>query len=174
MDRTEKGTEIKNLVARFTEAKSVIFAHNKGLKVSEVTELRRKLRGQGGQLKVVKNRLAKLALKEAGITGIDQFFKGPVTIASSPTDAVAPAKVLVDFAKDHETIVLTGGFLAGEVLDLNRLKALAALPSREVLYAKLMGCLLNPARQLVTVLAAVPKQLVTVVDAVGKTKTTNP
>ena len=173
MNREQKGVEIKNLAGFFSSAKSIIFAHNRGLKVSEVTELRRKLRGEKNEFKVVKNRLAKIALKEMGLAGLDDFFKGPVTVTSATADAISPVKILVNFAKDHEKLELAGGYMDGEVLGIDKIKALANLPSREVLYAKLLGCLQNPARQLVSVLAAVPRGLVTAVDAIKKQKETN-
>lgn len=170
MNREQKGKEIAGIRKRFEGAKTLIFADNKGLKVSEVTELRKKLRGQEVQLKTAKNRLVKRALKEASITGLDPFFRGPTTIVSSEVDPVSPAKILTDFIKTHEKLVIKGGYLDGEVLTLDKIKALASLPSKEELYAKLLGCLLNPARQLVTVLSAVPRGLVTAIDAIGKKK----
>lgn|SRR3989338_429589 len=170
MERAQKPKEVEALKQRFTAAKALIFAENKGLKVSEITELRKKLKSAQSNIKVVKNRLVKRALKEAGIEGLDGFFEGPVAVASSEVDPVSPAKVLVQFIKDHEQLAIKGGWLAGEILTTEKIKALAALPSKEELYAKLMGCLLNPARNLVGVLAAMPRQLVTVIDAVRKTK----
>ncbi|MBI5300180.1 MAG: 50S ribosomal protein L10 [Deltaproteobacteria bacterium] len=170
MNRDQKTKEVEGLKQRFEAAKALIFADNKGLKVSEVTELRKKFRSQKVQLKTAKNRLVKKALKEAAISGIDQFFEGPTTIISSETDPVSPAKILTDFVKDHEKLVIKGGYLDGEILTLAKIKALAGLPSKEELYAKLLGCLQNPARQLVSVLAAVPRGLVTAVDAIGKRK----
>lgn len=170
MNRDQKTKEVEELKQRFESAKALIFADNKGLKVSEVTELRKKFRSQKVQLKTAKNRLVKKALKEATISGLDQFFVGPTTIISSETDPVSPAKILTDFVKNHEKLVIKGGYLDGEILTLEKIKALASLPSKEVLYAKLLGCLQNPARQLVSVLAAVPRGLVTAVDAIGKQK----
>ncbi|OGQ48582.1 MAG: 50S ribosomal protein L10 [Deltaproteobacteria bacterium RIFCSPLOWO2_02_FULL_46_8] len=170
MNRDQKTKEVEGLKQRFESAKALIFADNKGLKVSEVTELRKKFRSQKVQLKTAKNRLVKKALKEAAISGIDQFFEGPTTIISSEIDPVSPAKILTDFVKDHEKLVIKGGYLGGEILTLEKIKALASLPSKEALYAKLLGCLQNPARQLVSVLAAVPRGLVTAVDAIKKQK----
>ncbi len=170
MERSQKPKEVEALKERFQAAKALIFAENKGLKVSEVTELRKKLKQTQSSMKVVKNRLVKRALKAAGIEGLDSFFEGPTTVASSTTDPVSPAKVLVDFIKEHERLSIKGGYLAGEILTVEKIKALASLPSREELYAKLLGCLLNPARGLVSVMAALPRQLVTAIDAIGKQK----
>ncbi|OGQ03972.1 MAG: 50S ribosomal protein L10 [Deltaproteobacteria bacterium RIFCSPLOWO2_12_FULL_44_12] len=172
MNRDQKVKEVEVLKERFQKAKALIFAENKGLKVSEVTELRKKLRVGNSSLKTVKNRLVKRALKDIKVEGLDNFFDGPTTIASSEVDPVSPAKILVNFIKDHESLVIKGGYLGGEILSLDKIKSLAALPSKEVLYAKLLACLLNPARGLVSVLAAMPRQLVTVIDAIKKTKET--
>ncbi|MDP2599885.1 MAG: 50S ribosomal protein L10 [Deltaproteobacteria bacterium] len=170
MERIQKPKEVEALRQRFTAAKTLIFAENKGLKVSEVTELRKRLKNAQSSIKVVKNRLVKRALKEAGLQGLDGFFEGPVAVASSEVDPVSPAKVLVQFIKDHEQLAIKGGWMSGEVLTTEKIRALASLPSKEELYAKLMGCLLNPARNLVGVLAALPRQVVTVIDAIGKKK----
>lgn len=171
MERAQKPKEVEAIKLRFQGAKALIFAENKGLKVSEVTELRKKLKQTQSSMKVVKNRLVKRALKDAGIVGLDSFFEGPTTVASSTIDPISPAKVLVDFIKEHERLSIKGGYLGGEILTIEKIKALASLPSREELYAKLLGCLLNPARQLVQVLAVMPRQVVTVVDAIRKQKT---
>ncbi|MDO8526184.1 MAG: 50S ribosomal protein L10 [Deltaproteobacteria bacterium] len=171
MNKEQKATEIASIRERFQTSKAVIFAENKGLKVSEMTELRKKLHGVDAKLQVVKNRLVKRALKEAALEGLDGFFEGPTAIASATTDPVGPAKVLVDFAKDHEALLIKGGMMDKVALSMDKIKALAALPSKEQLYAKLLGCMLNPARGVVNVLAAMPRQLVTVIDAIGKQKT---
>lgn len=170
MNREQKAKEVEQIKARFESAKTVIFAENKGLKVSEVTELRKKLSGAKSNLKVVKNRLVKRALKDAALEGFDAFFEGPTAIASSEADPVAPARILVEFIKDHEALVIKGGVLGREALSVDRIRALAALPSREVLLARMMGCMLNPARGIVNVLAAVPRGLVTALDAIAKQK----
>ena len=140
------------------------------LKVSEITELRKKLKSAQSNLKVVKNRLAKRSLKDASLEQLASFFDGPTTIAYSETNPVSPAKILVNFIKDRENLVIKGGVLGAEILTLDRIKDLAALPSKEELFAKLLGCMLNPARSMVSVLAAVPRQLVTVLAAIGKQK----
>lgn len=170
MERNQKPKEVAALKERFEKAKSVIFIKNKGLKVSEVTFLRKTLNKEAATLKMVKNRLLKRALKEAKIEGLDALIDGSITVASSEVDAVKPAKILVDFAKENERLEIKGGYLAGEILSIAKIKHLAQLPSKEVLLAKLLGCLQNPATHLVNVLAAVPRGLVTVLDGIRKTK----
>lgn len=170
MHRDQKPKEVKALQEKFAKAKSIIFAQNKGLKVSEITELRKSLRKEKATMKVVKNRLLRRALADAKIEGLDIYIEGATTITASEGDAVVPVKLLVKFAKENERLEIKGGYLAGETLDLNKVKTLAELPSREVLYAKLLGCLMNPATQLAHVLAAIPRQLVTVIEAIRKQK----
>lgn len=170
MLRSQKPKEVSSIKERFETAKSVIFAENKGLKVSEVTELRKTLGKENASFKVVKNRLVKRALADAKIEGLDSYFKGPIAIASSETDAVTPAKVLVHFTKENERLEIKGGYMQGEVLSVGKIRALASLPSREELYAQLLRCLQGPARGLVTVLSAVPRSLVTVINALKDKK----
>lgn len=170
MNRTEKANEISKLKQRFEKAKAMIFADYRGLTVAEVTELRQKLRAQQSTMKVVKNRLAKLAFKDLKVEGMDPHLKGPTAIASSNEDAVVPAKILVDFAKDHEKLQLRAGYMEGVVLDVKAIMALAKLPSREVLLSKMLGSLQAPATRLVNVLAAVPRGLVTALAAIRDSK----
>lgn len=172
MLKSQKPKEVEALKERFQKAKSIIFAENKGLRVTEVTSLRKQLRQNKASMKVVKNRLVKRALKEAAIVGLDSYFVGPVTIFSSDVDPVISAKVVVDFIKnlEEERLVLKGGYFSGGALTVERVKALASLPSREELLAKLMGCLNAPVTNLVYALSALPKKLVYAIDAIRKQK----
>lgn len=170
MNRTEKSNEVSKLKQRFEKAKAMFFADYRGLTVAEVTDLRQKLYAQQSAMKVVKNRLAKLAFKDLKVEGMDPFLKGPTAIASSDTDAVVPAKILVDFAKTHEKLQLRAGYMDGIVLDVKSIIALAKLPSREVLLSKMLGSLKAPANNLVNVLAAVPRGLVTALAAIRDSK----
>lgn len=172
MQRSQKPVEVAALKERFLKAKSLVIAENRGLKVSQVTDLRKRLQKENASFKVVKNRLVKRALQEASIEGLDKFFQGPVTLTSSEVDPTTPAKILAKFIKEleEEKFVIRGGFLDGKVLSVADIQSLANLPSKEELYAKLLGCMLNPARGLVSVLAAMPRQLVTVIAAIRKEK----
>ena len=170
MLKTQKPIEVSGLKERFEKAKSVIFAGNKGLKVEQLTGLRKNLGKENATIRVVKNRLVKLALKEKNITGLDIFFNGPTAIVSSETDPVVPAKILVEFIKENEQLEIKGGYLNGEILDIHQIKQLASLPSRDELYAQVLRCLNGSAQALVQVLSAVPRGLVTAINAIGKTK----
>lgn len=172
MNRDQKVKEVESLKEKFQSAKAVLFAQNKGLKVSEITELRKDLRKCQTSVKVVKNRLIRRALQECKIDGLDTFIEGAVAIAASQTDPVTTAKILVKFVKDHEALVLKGGYVDGKAFSLERVKALADLPSKEELYSMLLRCLVGPAAQFVNVLAAVSRQLVMVIDGIKKQKET--
>lgn len=170
MNRTQKAHTVEQWTEKFGKARAAIFAEYRGLTVAQLTQLRTKMRGAQGAFNVVKNRLAKRALDAAKIAGLDQFFTGPTAVASSDGDAAALAKTLVDFAKDNEKLKLKGGYIEGKTIDFSGIKALATLPSREVLLAQVFGLLKTPASQLVNVLAGVPRQLVTVLKAIEGTK----
>ena len=170
MDRNQKEIELKNLNNRLASAKALIFTGYRGLKVDEMVQLRSKLRKEDAQMKVVKNRLAKRALDEQGLMDLTSFIEGPTAITSTDTDPVAPAKVLVELAKEYEALEIRGGSLDGKLMSSAEIIMLSKLPSRDELLAKMLGSLQAPAQNLVGVLSAIPRQLVNVVDAVRKTK----
>lgn len=170
MNRQEKEIEVTKLAEKFTTAKAIIFAGFQGLKVSEMGELRTSLRKEKATLKVIKNRLAKRVLGEQGKESLGEFIDGPTAITASELDPVSTAKVLVEFAKTHERLILRGGYVEGKPMTLKAIEFLAKLPSREVLLAKALGSLQAPASNFVGVLAALPRKLVRVVDAIKATK----
>lgn len=170
MNRTEKATEVAQLTERFSHAKATLFAEYRGLTVAQMTALRAKVRGVRGVLQVVKNRLAKRALQAAQIAGVDHYCVGPTAVAASEGDAAALAKALVIFAKENAQLKLKGGYVEGRVIPLEVIKALAALPSREVVFAQLMGVLKAPIGQLANVLQGVSRKLVVAVKAIEQQK----
>jgi len=150
-----------------------ILADYKGLSVESLTDLRGKLRERDSSFKVVKNRLAKIAVKDLPIEELSEHFIGTTAVAVSESDPAGPAKILTDFAKDHEQLKIKAGFLRGKSIDMNSIKELANLPSRDELIAKMLGSLQAPATNLVSVLSQVPRQLVTVLSAIKDQKETN-
>lgn len=170
MRKDEKVMEVKNLSERFEKAKALIFTAYRGLKVSEITELRMKLRKSSSSLKVVKNRLVKRALKEKGMAGLDQHFTEPTAIAASDVDPISPAKILVEFAKTHDKLILKGGFMDGNPLTAKDIETLARMPSREVLLSRALASMQAPATNLACVLSAIPRGLVYAINAIAKTK----
>lgn len=170
MNREQKVQEVKSLSERVEKAKALLFAGYRGLKVSEITDLRMKLRKGQSTFKVVKNRLMKRVLKERGLEALEGHFRDPTAIAASSVDPVAPAKILVEFAKGNDRLALKGGYLDGRVLSVADIEALAKLPSREVLIAKALGSMQAPASNFVGVLAAIPRKLVYALNAIKATK----
>lgn len=164
----------KQVVAELTEkiksAQSFILADYRGLTVEQDTELRNALRKAGVEYKVVKNTLTGLAMKESGLEGLDPYLNGPTSMALSSTDAVAPAKVLSEYAKKFEHLELKIGVVEGKVIDLDGIKALAELPSREVLIAKVLGGFNAPISGLVNVLNGNIRGLVVALNAIAEQK----
>ena len=146
----------------------VVVTRNLGLTVADVTDLRRKVREAGASYKVVKNRLAVLALKGTRFNGIIPILKGPTALAWAD-DPVVVAKVIVDFAKTNDKIEILGGSLGVQVLDASGVKALAELPSLDVLRAQFVGLVSTPATRVATLMQAPAAQLARVLDAYAKT-----
>jgi large subunit ribosomal protein L10 len=167
VDRTEKREFVASLAAVFAEASMVVVTRNNGLTVAEVTDLRRRMRAAGANFKVAKNRLATLALEGTRFDGIKPLLIGPTALAWS-RDPVAVAKAAVDFAKTNEKLVLIGGALGAQTLDVSGVKALAELPSLDALRAKLLGLLAAPATRIAGVLQAPAGQLARVFGAYAK------
>ncbi len=153
MDRNQKEASVEELNGIFDASGSVVMAHYSGMTVAEMTELRTKLRELGGTFKVVRNRLAKIALKGKPGEGAADLFTGPVAIAYSE-DFVAAPKVAVDYAKDNDKFVILGGFMEEEVFDAKGIEALSKLPSREELIGTIAARLLGQASQIGQRLAA--------------------
>jgi large subunit ribosomal protein L10 len=166
----EKEAVVSEIQKKFEMAKTVVLADYRGLNVEEVTELRKKMREAGIDYKVLKNTMTSRAAKAANIEGLDDYLSGPTALAFSNQDYVAPAKILADFAKDHKKLELKAGVLDGKVIDLESVKNLANLPSREVLLGKLAGLFQAPVRGLVTVLSGPLRNFAYVVEAVRKQK----
>lgn len=148
MATPKKVKAIEDLKKEFSGATSIMVSHYAGLTVSEDTELRKQLRAVKVTHKVVKNTLAKRAAAESNLD-LKEFLKGPTVISVSHGDIVAPAKVLVNFAKDHEKLQILGGWVEGKPASAADLKAISALPSREELIAKLVMLLNSPIVKLV-------------------------
>ena len=125
----QKAGVVSEIKEKFENAKSVVMFDYRGLSVAEVTELRRKLREAGADYKVYKNTLTKRAFDKLSIN-LDECLEGPSALATS-NDAIAPIKVLADFAKDHPALELKGGYVDGKETSLEELKALATIPSRD-------------------------------------------
>lgn len=160
MIKEEKKKLVSELEEKFKKAKAAFVADYKGLKVEKITALRKSLRDASVDLKVVKNTLAKIALKDAGAEPLKDYFVGTTAVAMSYADPVAAAKILTQFAKDEPNLKLKAAIVGGKVISLNEIKALSELPSREVLLGKLVGVLIAVPTGFVRVLSGVPRNLV--------------
>lgn len=167
MNREQKREQIDTLHKVFSQTAVVIVAHNTGLTVAEMTDLRRQMREAGGSVKVAKNKLARMALAGTDPEGISDLFTGPTMIAYSD-DPVAAPKIAVKFAKSNEKLVVLGGAMGSKVLDVTSVKALASLPSLDELRGKLVGLLQAPSGKIVRTLNAPAGQLARVVGAYSK------
>ncbi len=164
MDRTEKKNMVASLKGLFEGSNLMVVTHQSGLTVAESSDLRNQMREAGASFKVTKNRLARLALEDTKFSELIPLFKGPTAVAMS-TDPVAAARVAVKFAKDNDKLVVVGGALDDEVLGVDRIKALAALPSLDELRARLVGMLSTPATRIARVLSAPGGQVARVIAA---------
>lgn len=160
---------VNELNEKIKGAKSVVLADYRGLTVEQDTDLRNALRKAGIEYKVVKNTLTKLAMEQNGLAEISPFLNGPTALALS-NDPVAPAKVLSEYAKKYDKLELKVGVVEGKIVDKDAIKALAELPSKEVLIAKVLGGLQSPIYGLVNVLNANIRGLVVALNAVAEQK----
>ena len=139
MARPDKVAKVEEVREDLSGAAATLLTHYRGLSVTELAELRAKLREANAEMKVVKNTLTRRAAHAAGMEGLDDLLEGPTSLVLCAEDPVGPAKALKAFAKDHPELVLRGGYLDGQVLDAEEALRLADLASREELLAKLAG-----------------------------------
>jgi len=164
VDRAEKKELVTTLHQVFSTTGVIVVAHNRGLTVNQVNDLRGRMAQAGATVKVAKNRLAKLALDGTDAAGIKSLFTGPTMVAYA-ADPVAAPKVASEFAKGNEKFVVLGGALGKSILDAAAVKALAELPSLDQLRAKIVGMIQTPATRIAGVLKAPGGQLARVLSA---------
>lgn len=166
MDLKQKKDIVEDLKNRFQKSKVLIVTDYKGLDVSSINSLRRKLRESEIEFKVVKNSLLGRAAEGTDADLIKDSFKGPSAIAISYSDPVAPAKLLTDFAKENQKFEIKIGVMDGKVLDIDSIRALSSLPSREVLLAQLLSAMNAVPTTFVRTLDAIPSGVVRVLAAI--------
>ncbi|MBN9428675.1 MAG: 50S ribosomal protein L10 [Burkholderiales bacterium] len=169
LNREAKAAVVAEISAEVAKAQSIVLAEYRGLEVGAVTVLRRQARAQGVYLRVLKNTLARRAVAGTPFEKLSDQMVGPLIYGLS-ADPVSAAKVLNTFAKDNDKLVLKAGAMPNTVLDQNGVKALAAMPSREELLAKLLGTMQAPIAQFVRTLNEVPGKFVRTVAAVRDQK----
>ena len=169
LNRNEKAAVIEEVSGQLADAQSIVVAEYRGIDVGSITVLRKTAREQGVYLRVLKNTLVRRSVTDTPFDGISEQLTGPLLYAISK-DPVAAAKVLSDFAKTNDKIVLKAGALPGSVLDAEGVKALAKMPSREELLAKLLGTMQAPVAKFVRTLNEVPSKFVRGLAAVRDQK----
>lgn len=170
MNLKEKQAIAENLHEEFAKAKVVILTDFKGLNVQAVTKLRAELRKEDVTYKVIKNSLIVRAAKDTDAELIQEHCKGPNAVAYSLTDPVAPAKILSKFAEENDKLDIKVGAMAGKVLTKADIKALADLPSREVLLSQVLSAMNGVPTALVRLLSEVPRQMLNVLLAIKDQK----
>ena len=165
MNRTEKEEVINKLHAKMAKAKAAILAEPKRLNVATVTELRKKFREAQVEYRVVKNTLAQRAAKGTPVEALTEQFVGPTVLVMSYGDVVAPAKILVDFTKDRDTLAIRSAVIEGKVIDVNGVKALARMPGLQELRGTIASMIALPASRLARMIATPGQKLAQVVKA---------
>ncbi len=165
----QKQAVVAEVAKQVAGAQAIVMVENRGMAVADMTRLRAKARATGVYFKVVKNTLVRRAVEKTPFASLADSMVGPLAYGIGP-DPVAVAKVLNDFAKGHEKFVITGGAMPGQMMSAKQIAALAALPSRDELIAKLMGTMQAPVARLVRTMNEVPSKLVRALAAVRDAK----
>lgn len=169
LNRQEKALVIEEVAGQVAKAQSIIIAEYRGLDVASVTVLRKQARESGVYLRVLKNTLVRRAIADTSFEGLSDQLVGPLMYAVSE-DPVAAAKTMADFAKTNPSLVIKGGAMPNSLLDEAGVKALASMPSRDELLAKLLGTMQAPIAQFVRTLNEVPTKFVRGLAAVRDQK----
>ena len=170
MGSENKEQQIKELHDKFLRAKAAVFADYKGLTVQELTGLRKMLRGAGIEFKVVKNTLAIIASKGTPFENTSKYFDGPTSLAISYKDPVVAAKIMISYAKKEEKLNIKAGIVEGGLIEVDEVKRLSELPSKEVLLSRALASMMSPATNLVGVLHGVVRKLVYTLKAIETKK----
>ena len=153
MSKEKKKLYIDDMKNQFDKSEAVIVAHYQGLTVSQLDELRAKMREHGIIFKITKNRITKLALEQTRCKELKDLFKGPTAVALSQ-DAITSAKILTKFSKENENLKILGGIMGSDILDVMGVQNVATLPTLDEARAKIVGILRSPAQKLASILLA--------------------
>jgi large subunit ribosomal protein L10 len=168
MAKPEKIEAVEALKAKFSAAKGIVLADYTGLTVAEADDLRRRCRDAEVEYRVVKNTLAKIAARESELAELGEYFHGPIAVAMSEKDSVAPARVLAEFRRAAQKMVFIGGFVEGTVFPPDEIRRIASLPPREGLLAQIIAAVEAPMGQIVWTLDGLLRNLVSIIDQASK------
>lgn len=170
MKREDKALSVELLKGNFAKANAAFVTHYRGMTVDMLYDLRKKIKAGDGDIRVIKNRLARIAAQGTSFQGLAESFKGPVALILSYKDPVVIAKAIVESVKDDSPLSVRAASLEGKTLDVAAIKALSTLPDKQTLLSMLCSALQGPSRNFVNVLAAMPRGLVNVLVAVKDQK----
>jgi len=170
LPKEEKIEAVQDIRKSIEGSSSLLLTDYRGLTVSEITTLRRTLRNAGADYKVVKNTLFKLAADKLEESGIYDLLAGPTAVAFVHNDPIAPAKAIMDFAKEHKELEVKGGYVEGRLLTADQIQTLSRIPPKEVLLAQLMGSIQSPISGFVGTLQGLLSNLVYTLQAVADQK----
>ncbi len=165
MDRAQKEKLVEELGQIFESSGVVVVSHYEGITVAEMQDLRARMREAGGSVRVAKNRLAKIALEGQPCASIAGYLSGMTVLAYSE-DPVAAAKVVNDYSKDNDKLVILGGAMGDNALDVAGVKAVAAMPSREELIASIVGCIGAPASNIAGAIGAPASNVASILSTI--------
>ena len=168
MPTQEKVESVEEFKTRLDGAKTVLVTEYRGLTVQQLSDLRKQLRGVSAQYKVMKNRLAKIAMTDSDLAKLGPHLKGPTGMVISKEDPVAVAKAVHTFARTNQALAIKAGFVEGQVLPPAELKALSELPTKDAIRAQIIGAIQGPLAQLVGLLQAAQRDLAYVLAERGK------
>ena len=153
MNKDQKKQYIEEMTAQFDKSEAVIVTHYQGLTVSQLDDLRKKMREHGVKFKITKNKITKLALEKTKCKDISDLFTGPTAVAMSE-DAITSAKILTNFSKENENLKILGGIMGNDILDVAGVQNVATLPTLDEARAKIVGILRSPAQKIASILLA--------------------
>lgn len=165
-----KSTNIEEIKEKINKAQSIVLVDYRGLNVAQLTDLRSQYRKAGVEYKVYKNTMMRFAFKDSGLEDFNEFLKGPSAVAFSYDDPVSAAKITSEFAKTNDKLEIKAGVVDGKVIDIDGIKSLAELPSREVLIAQALGGLNAPIQGFANVLQGTIRGLAIVLNAIAEEK----
>ena len=171
--RAEKAAQVDEITARLRRSSTAVLADYRGMTVGQMQDLRNRLRGDGVEMLVVKNTLARRAAEAAGYGALKAELSGPIAIVFAQDDVSAPARILSEYIRANRRMVIRSGLLEGQVIKAETVAELADLPSREVLLGRLLGTMQMPLAQLASVLQAPLTKLARTLDALREQKESN-